>query len=686
MIEKDTFFNRDLSWLGFNERVLMEAGRDQVPLLERIKFLSIYSSNLDEFYRVRMPVLMALDTLTKEKENEEAYRAAKAEIDRQQRGFGKILSENILPELLEQNIHWIYNQEMPSKLREQTGKVFFNEILAVLHPVRIDIEEKVFFAQNNRLYQIVILKDEQEKERIELVNVPSDLLPRFYQFQADGQRYVVFLDDIIKQHLEHLFPKDKITGVFNVKITRDAELRLEEELDADMAAMIEKELAKRDLGLATRFLCEPGIPLRCLYRIIYALKLEKASVVEGGVYHNLKDLGHFPLEDKALEYPGRTALNAVDIPPGKTLFEQIAEQDILIHVPYESYDPILRFFNEAAHDPAVEEVYCTLYRVANPSRIIQALISASQNGKKVTAMLELKARFDEANNIKWAAQMKAAGVKIIYSSVSFKVHAKVALLKRREGEGKKYLGLLATGNLNESTARFYTDHILLTAYEPMLKELELLFGFLGKKKKRPAEEDFIDFKHLLVAQFNLQSRFLALIDQEIQNASKGLSSGITIKLNNLEERVLIAKLYEASRAGVKVQLLVRSICCLIPGVKGQSEQIQVRRIVDRYLEHGRVFVFHNQGDEKVFLGSADWMNRNIYSRIEVCFPVYEVNLKKDLINILDLQLADNVQAVELNDHLQNITLTGKPEIRSQEAIYAFIETKLIKTSPHEEIL
>jgi polyphosphate kinase len=686
MMEKDTFFNRDLSWLGFNERVLMEAGRDQVPLLERIKFLSIYSSNLDEFYRVRMPVLMALDTLTKDKENEEAYREAKAEIDRQQGEFGKILSEDILPELLKQKIHWIYNQEMPSKLQENTGKVFFNEILAVLHPVRIDIEEKVFFAQNNKLYQVVILEDQQGKERIELVNVPSDQLPRFYHFEADGLRYVVFLDDIIKQHLEHLFPKDKITGVFNVKITRDAELRLEEELDADMAAMIEKELAKRDLGLATRFLCEPGIPLRCLYRIIYALKLEKASVVEGGVYHNLKDLGSFPLEDKALEYPRRTALNALDIPRGKTLFEQIAEQDILIHVPYESYDPVLRFFNEAAHDPAVEEVYCTLYRVANPSRIIQALISASQNGKKVTAMLELKARFDEANNIKWAAQMKAAGVKIIYSSVSFKVHAKVALLKRREGEGKKYLGLLATGNLNESTARFYTDHILLTANEPMLKELELLFGFLGKKKKRPAEEDFIDFKHLFVAQFNLQSRFLALIDQEIENASKGLSSGITIKLNNLEERVLIAKLYEASRAGVKVQLLVRSICCLIPGVEGQSEQIHIKRIVDRYLEHGRVFIFHNQGDEKVFLGSADWMNRNIYSRIEVCFPVYEPKLKQELIHILDLQLADNVQAVELNDHLQNIPLTGKPEIRSQEAIYTFIETNLIKTSPHEEIL
>jgi len=686
MMEKDTFFNRDLSWLGFNERVLMEAGRDQAPLLERIKFLSIYSSNLDEFYRVRMPVLMALDTLTTDKENEKAYRTAKVEINRQQHEFGRVLSEDILPELLKQKIHWIYKEEMPSKLKEETGKVFFNEILAVLHPVRIDIEEKVFFAQNNKLYQVVILEDQQGKERIELVNVPSDVLPRFYHFQADGLRYVVFLDDIIKQHLEHLFPKDKITGVFNVKITRDAELRLEEELDADMAAMIEKELAKRDLGLVTRFLCEPGIPLRCLYRIIYALKLEKASVVEGGVYHNLKDLGSFPLEDKSLEYPRRTALNAVNIPPGKTLFEQIAEQDLLIHVPYESYDPVLRFFNEATHDPAVEEVYCTLYRVANPSRIIQALISASQNGKKVTAMLELKARFDEANNIKWAAQMKAAGVKIIYSSVSFKVHAKVALLKRREGAGKKYLGLLATGNLNESTARFYTDHILLTSNEPMLKELELLFGFLGKKKKRPAEGDFIDFKHLLVAQFNLQSRFLALIDQEIENASKGLPSGITIKLNNLEERVLIAKLYEASRAGVKVQLLVRSICCLIPGVKGQSEQIQVRRIVDRYLEHGRVFIFHNQGDEKVFLGSADWMNRNIYSRIEVCFPVYEPKLKQELLHILDLQLADNVQAVELNDHLQNIPLSGKPEIRSQEAIYTFIETNLIKTSPHEEIL
>lgn len=685
-MEKDVFFNRDLSWLGFNQRVLNEAGRKQVPLLERIRFLSIYSSNLDEFYRVRMPVLMALNTLTSAPENQAAYFSAKAEIDRQQQEFGSILSGQILPELRTHGVQWIYNQPVPPVLLDQTEKIFFNELLAAIHPVCLDEEGQDFFAQNNKLYQAVVLEDLQGRERIELINIPSDLLPRFYQFHVQGLHYVVFIEDILKQHLSYLFAQDKITGIFNVKITRDAELRLDEDLDADMAAMIEKELARRDLGFATRFLCEPGIPLRCLYKIIYALKLERASVVEGGSYHNLKDLGSFPFEDKKLEYPEWRALNPVQIPPGKTLFDQIAERDLLIHVPYESYDPVLRFFNEAGHDPEVEEVYCTLYRVASNSKIIQALINASKNGKKVTVMLELKARFDEANNIKWAKQMKAAGIKIIYSSISFKVHAKVALVKRKADAENRYFGLLATGNLNESTVRFYTDHILLTANEPMLRELEQLFVFLGKKKKRPAEEDFIDFKHLLVAQFNLQSRFLDLIDQEIEQASKGLPSGIIIKLNNLEERTLISKLYEASRAGVPVKLLVRSICCLVPDLKGQSEQISVNRIVDRYLEHGRVFMFHHQGAEKVFLGSADWMNRNVYSRIEVCFPLYDENLKKGLMEILQLQLADNVQSVRLDSNLQNIPVHGHPEIRSQEAIYELLKEKLTKTSPHEEIL
>ncbi|HSC36987.1 MAG TPA: phospholipase D-like domain-containing protein, partial [Chitinophagaceae bacterium] len=341
-------------------------------------------------------------------------------------------------------------------------------------------------------------------------------------------------------------------------------------------------------------------------------------------------------------------------------------------------DTVLRFFNEAAIDPSVEEVYTTLYRVAGNSRIAHALISAAGNGKKVSVLVELKARFDEANNIRWAKQMKAAGVKIIYSSNALKVHAKIALVKRKHASAP-YLGLLATGNFNETTAHVYTDHILLTAHQPMLTEMEQLFTFLSKRKK-PEETDRINFAHLLVAQFNLQGEFLRLIDREIAHAAAGGQAYITIKLNNLEEEVLINKLYEASNAGVKINLLVRSICRLVPGVKGQSENILVKRIVDRYLEHGRVFIFGNDGNEEIYMGSADWMNRNIYRRIEVCFPVYDGSLREELRHIIGLQWQDNEQAVWIDKELNNVAITGSDDkIRSQQAIYHYLAARPAKT-------
>ena len=632
----ETFFNRDLSWLGFNERVLMEAAKDEVPLLERIKFLAIYSSNLDEFYRVRIPVLMVIDKLGKD--NPGIYSAAKDLIDKQLRAYGRILKSQLLPALEQQAVHWIYDAAIPTFLEAQVSEIFFDEVLAFIHPHVVDDHQRIFFAENNALYRAVILRRPDHTEQLVFVNIPTAHLPRFYNLFSGGRRYVVFLDDIIKQHLWYLFPDQQVLGVYSIKVTRDAELRLEEEIDTDIALMMEKELAKRDLGFATRFLCEPGIPLRHLYLMVQALQLNKASIVTGGVYHNLKDLQQFPLEDPAFSYPKWPALSPINIPGGSTLFDQLVKKDLLLHTPYHSYHPVLRFFNEAAHDTTVTAIYCTFYRLANPSRLVQALLTAAKNGKKVTVMLELKARFDEANNIKWARQMKAAGITIIYSSITFKVHAKVALVKRNAGAAQRYLGLLATGNMNETTAKFYTDHILLTAHQPMLAELEALFYFLEKKKKRPAKEDHIAFQHLLVAQFNLQSEFMALVDREIEYAKQGLPARIQIKLNNLEEKVLISKLYEASRAGVNIELLVRSICCLVPGVIGQSENITVKRIVGRYLEHGRVFVFFNNGIPEVFIGSADWMNRNIYSRIEVCFPIYDPELKQELLNMMSLQL------------------------------------------------
>lgn len=640
---ENVFFNRDLSWLSFNERVLAEAAKTTVPLLERIKFLSIYSSNLDEFYRVRIPVLMAVDEHRKETDEPGNYELAKAEINKQQQEFGVIIAQQVLPELAKHQVFWIYNKPVPETISAQLAHVFFTEVLAYIHSVCIDNDLTDFFAENNKLYQVAILENKQGKERMELINIPSDALRRLYSIIDQTGKYIVFLEDIIKHNITYLFPDDVIKGVFNLKITRDAELKVENGYDEDIATVLERQLETRDFGFATRFLCEPGIPLRNLYRIIYTLNLQKASIVEGGAYHNLKDLSSFPLPGAEFSYQEWPAVASVKVDEKETLFDLILKRDILINVPYQSYDPVLRFFNEAANDVYVNEIYTTLYRVANNSRIVSALITAARNGKKVIVMVELKARFDEANNIKWAKQMKAAGVKIIYSSIDLKVHAKVALVKREWNGKSEYLGLLATGNLNENTARFYTDQVMLTAHQPMLKELEALFGFLSKYKKAPAAEDMIDFQHLLVAQFNLQQKFLNLIQREIDHAKNGLAAAITIKLNNLEEQILIAKLYEAARAGVKIRLIVRGICCLIPGLEGLSENISVTRIVDRYLEHGRIFLFENNGNREVFMGSADWMNRNIYNRIEVCFPVYDQELKQILIKILNLQLNDNVQ-------------------------------------------
>jgi len=664
------FADRDISWLSFNERVLKEAGKDSVPLNERIKFLSIYSSNLDEFYRVRMPALLALKKMDKEKTSLSVYRKAVDIINRQQEEFGEIFNKAVLPGLTRYCFNLIYNDKIPEKLKEAADYYFFTQVAGFLQPVLIKGNTD-FFLENNQLYQAVIVQRESSDEQLFLVNIPTNNLPRFFKITQEDGDYIVFLEDIIRQNLHHLFPKAVISGAYNIKITRDAELDLRDEY-GDLASKIEKQLKKRDFGFATRFLYEPGMPLRHLQGMIQIFNLRKASVVEGGKHHNLKDLAQLPVPNASLSYkpwPAVQSLKAADL--SETLFRAIEREDRIVHAPYQSYDTIIRFFNEAAIDDSVERIYTTMYRVASDSRIGYALISAAKNGKKVSVLVELKARFDEANNIRWAKRMKAAGVRIIYSSNLLKVHAKIALVKRKN-QSAPYLGLLATGNLNESTARFYTDHILLTAYQPMLAEMESLFDFLRKRKSKPTQH--IMFHHLLVAQFNLQTRFLELIDREIENAKRGLPAHITIKMNNLEEEVLISKLYDASNAGVKINLIVRSICRLVPGIPGQSEHITIKRIVDRYLEHGRIFVFHNAGKEEVFMGSADWMNRNIYRRIEVCFPIYNEEIKKQMISLLALQWQDTVQAVLLDQDIQNVVLEHEDGvgIRSQEAIYNFL--------------
>ncbi|MDO3628331.1 polyphosphate kinase 1 [Mucilaginibacter sp. BT774] len=672
------YFDRDISWLAFNELVLREAGKPAVPLMERIRFLSIYSSNLDEFYRVRMPVQMALHYLSGDGGEELAktnLKEVRKVIGAQLELFGQTLTQHIIPSLKKNNVHLFYQESLPEEVLAAVNDYLYSQILAFLQPIDLTDNNTPFFPENNKIYFVVMI-EQGGLEKNMILNIPSDQLPRFYPVNIDKTQYVVFLDDIIRFNLDKIFKGASVKGCFSIKITRDAEIDVKDEYSGDILDGIENELKKRDSGLATRFLYEPGLPLRLLYLVQSRLNLSVDSITEGGRYHNLKDLGQMPVKNPQLNYDQWPALPVKEINYKLSLFDQLKKKDICIHAPYQSYNTILRFFNEAAIDPAVEEIYITLYRVASNSRIVNALISAAENGKKVFVMIELKARFDEANNIKWAKKMKNAGVRIVYSVAALKVHAKVALIKRNIDGRNSYSGLLSTGNFNETTAAFYTDHILITTNHDILREVELLFIFLLKRKK-PGSEDKINFKYLLVAQFNLQSRFLELIDREIANAKKGLAASITIKMNNLEERVLINKLYEASQAGVRIKMIVRSICCLVPGIAGLSENISIIRIVDRYLEHGRVFLFHNNGRQDLYMGSSDWMNRNIYHRIEVCFPVTEPTMKQQIIEMLNLQLNDNVQAVQIDEKLNNVKVeNGEPLNESQKQIYILLKNKL----------
>lgn len=669
---RNIFFDRDLSWLSFNARVLAEAQRRTIPLMERLKFLSIYSSNLDEFYRVRMPAIIALGRLENGNETSKAnarLNRINSTIARQLTQFGKTLTKAILPELIEQGVNVLINRQFPKVVKKEIEDYFFREVAGFIHIVELSDNVK-FFPGNNKLYLATTVQTERGN-RCYVLNIPSDQLSRFFTVNYNDKPHIIFIDDVIKSNLSKIFPGENCISCNSFKVTRDAELDLKDEFEGNLAKKIEREITRRDYGLATRFLYDPSTPPETLEQLAQPLGLQKATLVVGGIYHNLKDLAGLPLKDKSFSYEEWPSKKLTIKPEGTSLLDYLTHKEILLHPPYHSYDSVLRFFNEAALDTSVRRIYVTLYRVAKDSRIANAMIQAARNGKKVTVFVELKARFDEENNIKWAKRMKEAGVDIIYSIPELKVHAKLALVKRKRNDKTEYFGLLSTGNFNEGTARFYTDHILMTTDERILREAEELFRFL-KKRKKPGHGTTLIFNHLLVAQFNLQSRFVELIDREIANARKGLPASIVIKLNNLEEKQMIAKLYDASRAGVSVSLLIRGICCLVPGVIGMSENIKVIRIVDRYLEHGRIFIFHNNGKQEIFMGSADWMDRNLHRRIEVCFPLYKKAMKEEINQMINLQLKDNTQAVTIDSKGQNIPVPyepGQETIQSQKDIH-----------------
>lgn len=682
----DRFIDRELSWLSFNERVLQEAEDDSVPLLERLKFLAIFSSNLDEFFRVRVAALRTLVLLKRKKTRRLPIEPAEL-VDRihqvvhlQQERFGAVFRNRILPALTELGVRLVDDPgDMPGG--SEAAQAYFDErVLPLIEPAILGGGSRPFLKDHTvylvaELWQGRGLSVGTELPSLAAVEVPSPPLPRFTNVcEVGGACYVMFLDDVIRHGLPSLFPEHEVGKAYAVKISRDADLHLDEEFSGSLREAIAKSLAKRESGMPIRFLYDQRAPHAMIRTLVTVLGLAEEDLFPGGRYHNLHDLAKLPVEggpehcDPPMDPLPHPALEEAD-----SLFEVVAAKDRLLHFPYQTYDHVIDFFRQAAADPAVEEIWISLYRVADDSAIVSALIEAARAGKRVTAFVEVQARFDERANLAWTERMEEAGVATLHGTPGIKVHAKLALVCRREGDERRLYAYLATGNFNEKTARIYADHALMTADPRLTEEVLRVFRILsGGPEERPT------FQHLLVAPFRLREELERLIGDEARAAESGRPAGIVAKMNSLEDPGIIRQLYAASRAGVPIRLIVRGICCLVPGVDGMSETIAARSLVDRFLEHSRIFLFHGNGEERLYLASADWMSRNLNRRVEVAFPIYDEDVREELRRVLDLQLADRRKARIIDERMENRLAAADvdPPVRCQVGTFEYLNRLL----------
>ncbi len=676
------YIHRDISWLSFNYRVLQEAKDPSVPLMERLKFLAIYSSNLDEFFRVRVASIRNVKRAGKKAQKEvdfdpvELLKQIHRIVGRQQEEVSATFQQ-IVHELRGQGVFLLRRLDLNEEQRAFAENFFHERLLPFVQPMLL-VKQKIRpFLATAHIYLAVHLKPKgkpKEKSEFALVKIPSDQLPRFIELPTIGARHdIIMLDDIVRHSVTWLFPGYDIKDTYSIKSTRDAELYLDDELGGDLVQKLKASLTKRNVGPPTRFVYDREMPLFLLEYLQETFNLGKYDTLPEGRYHNNFDFFRFPDFGKNhLKYKLLPPLAVPVLEDSEDIFETIKAKDRLIHFPYQRYEAVVDFFEKAAVDPAVTHIKITLYRVGKHSKIMDALIRAVEMGKQVSVFDEIKARFDEAANLEWGEKLQKAGVRVHYSFPGVKVHSKLALVRREEKDGPKMYGYLSTGNFHEGTATIYGDFGLFTADERLTRETVRIFSFL-ENVKRPSQ----DFEHLLVGQFNLRSGLEKLIENEVAAAKKGEKARIIIKANSLEDREMIEKLYAASRAGVEIQLIVRGICCLVPGVRGFSPTISAISIVDRFLEHARVFVFHSGGEEKVFLSSADLMERNLSYRIEAAFPIFDSDLKAEILDFLKLQLSDNVKARLLDPAQQNVYKKdgGDIPVRSQLEMYFRLKRK-----------
>lgn len=683
---KKKYYNREISWLHFNSRVLQEAADPSVPLIERIRFLGIFSNNLDEFFRVRYAAVKRMVETGKplsEKNTDIDPRDLLEQITQiviQKQAYSLEILQDIIKELKKEDIYIVDETNLSPDHSKFVRNYFMDKIQPALVTYMLEAMEQFPILNDDSAYLVIkMLKKTSKKEEVRyaLVEIPK-VVNRFVELPSvENKRYLIILDDVIRSSLDSIFSIFEYDSISShmIKITRDAELDLDSDLKKSFIDKISLSVKSRSIGHPVRFVYDKEIDKSTLDYLLEKMNLVNTdSLIPGGRYHNRRDYMKFPDLGRAdLMYSKISPLKIPGFSIEGSVLEQIKNKDYLLHTPYQSFSYIVKFLREAALDPYVKAIRISIYRLAEISHVASSLINAAKNGKDVIVEIELQARFDEESNIRYAEQMQQAGVKLIFGVKGLKVHCKACVIDRLEKNKVQYYGFISTGNFNESTAKVYTDYTLFTSNQKICRELVKVFDFFEVNYK------IKKYKHLIVSPHYSRSTLNKLIEKEIHNHKLGLPSGIRLKMNSLSDSKLISRLYKASCAGVKIQLIVRGICRLIPGVEGMSENIEVISVVDKFLEHTRKFIFENAGDTKVYISSADFMTRNIDYRVEITCPIYDQDIKKELIEVFDICWNDNVKARIIDENQSNIyKVTSGEKYRSQFVLYDYYKEKLKK--------
>ena len=682
MIKSKKYINRELSWLDFNSRVLQEAANDKVPLLERLRFIGIFSNNLDEFFQVRFATVQRIAQSEKTGKKifggqsaENLLRSITNKVIEQQSESMNILSK-IENKLKDEHIYFINEKQVLKDHESFLKEYFIQNVSPALMTIMINEEEAQDFSDNLAFLVVKLNLKTSDKNNTQfaLIELPKDLERFIVLPEINNKQYIMFLDDLIRYHFHIIFNFLDFKSIEShmIKVTRDAELDMEGDVSKSYINKIIESVKERVLAEPVRLVYDKNIGSDTLNKIKKILKVDNDdSLIPGGRYHHRRDYMNFPkLKRSDLLYSKNDPLLIPGLSLEKSLFKAIEKKDYLLYTPYHSFSYIIKFLREAALDPGVSLIKITIYRLSKISNVARALINAAKNGKKVLVQIELQARFDETNNIIYAEQMQSAGVELIFGIPGLKVHSKICVIEKTINNKRKRFGFISTGNLNEDTAKVYTDYTLFTSNQKILRDVNKVFNFLQVHYKLKK------YKHLIVSPHYTHNAIVKLIDNEIKNKKLGLSSGIKLKLNAITNFSMINKLYEASNAGVNIKMIVRGICCLVPGVKGMSENIEVISVVDKFLEHSRVYSFNNGGNEKIFISSADFMTRNIENRVEVATPIYDTSLQKEIIDVFEIIWNDNVKGRRLNYERQNeFIMNKKKPTRSQFEIYEYYKNK-----------